>query len=116
MFRALGVGLAARVWAFLEAEQYEPKTPELEATVLGLGRPAIDALDLGSYTRPRDARRKLTQAGQRIVATDARYQRVEVRRGPYGWDLLVARVRGGQELEERRRIRATTRAAGLAAV
>lgn len=39
---------------------------------------------------PRDARRKLTQAGQRIVATDARYQRVEVRRGPYGWDLLVA--------------------------
>lgn len=65
---------------------------------------------------PRQAWPGGTVAGERIVATDARYTRVELRRGPYGWDLLVVRRRGGQQLEEARRIRATTRAAGLAAV
>ncbi len=113
MFRALGVGLAARVWSYIEAERYEPKTPELEATYIGLGTPALAALDLAGYARPRAARAKLVTAGQRIVATDARYQRAEVRRGRHGWELLVARLRGGQELEERRRIRTTSRAAGL---
>jgi len=113
MFRALGVGLAARVWAYLEAEQYEPKTPDLEATYIGLGAPALAALDLAGYTRTRDARVKLAVAGERIVATDARYTRIELRSGPYGHELVVVRRRGDQALEEARAIRAKTRAAGL---
>lgn len=116
MFRRLGVGLAARVWSYIEAERYDAKTVELEATYIGLGAPALAALDLAGYTRPRAARAKLVQAGERIVATDARYTRIETIRGRYGWDLLVVRRRGGQALEEARRIRTTTRAAGLAAV
>jgi len=84
MFRALGVGLAARVWAYLEAEQYEPKTPDLEATYIGLGAPALAALDLAGYTRTRDARVKLAVAGERIVATDARYTRIERGAAPTG--------------------------------
>lgn len=58
-------------------------------------------------------RAKLADAGERIVATDARYTRIELRRGPYGHELVVVRRRGGPALEEARAIRAKTRDAGL---
>ncbi len=47
------------------------------------------------------------------MATDARYTRIELRRGPYGHELVVIRRRGGPALEEARAIRAKTRDVGL---
>ncbi len=104
MFRRLGVGLAARVWAYLEAEAYEPKGPGWEAKAIGLGPPAIAALDLAGYKRARDGRRALGRAAERIVRTDSRYEAIDVRPGVYGHDLYVVRRRGDC-LREHRQVR-----------
>ncbi len=100
LFRGLGSGLAARLWSYLEAESYEPQTPELEKTVVGLGPPVVATLDLGGYAQARDARAKLRAASRRILGEqgDPRYERITLRRGPRGYELLVVRLRGGQQL------------------
>lgn len=110
LFRALGNGLAARLWAFLEGERYEPKGErggeQREAKAIGLGAPVVAALDLASYGRLRDARRKLGRAGERIMLEDPRYEAVEVRPSSLGYDLYVVRRRLPQRtLAERRAVR-----------
>ena len=108
MFRRLGVGLAARIWAYLEAESYELKGRDRETKAIGLGPPAVAALDLAGYKRARDARRALSRAAERIVVTDPRYEAVDVRPGVYGYDLYVVRRRGDR-LREHRRVREALR-------
>jgi hypothetical protein len=107
-FRALGGGLAARVWAFLEAEQFDPKGDDIETKALGLGEPMLQALGLNRYGRSQDARVRLRRGCARIVAQDARYELLEVRRGPMGWDLYAVR-RAGERLQEHRHVRQLAR-------
>jgi len=108
--RALGSGLAARVWAFLEAEQFEPKGDDREGKALALAEPMIQALGLARYGRPQDARARLRRACARIVAQDARYEQLDVRPGPWGggWDLYAVR-RAGERLKEHREVRQLVR-------
>ncbi len=80
-FRRLGSGAAARVWAYLEAESYEPKADGLETKVIGLGPKIIATLDLAGYERPRDAIRALRRASAR---GDARRRALRARRSPPG--------------------------------
>lgn len=71
-------GVAKRVWIYLEAERYKPAGGGVSETSIGLGSPALACLGVDSYSRHRDARRALSQAGERIVEADSRYQSVTV--------------------------------------
>ncbi len=73
-----------------------------KAKAIGLGPPAIAALDLAGYKRARDGRRALRRAAERIVRTDYRYEAIDVRPGVYvsisveraphaGWRILAVR-------------------------
>jgi len=103
MFRRLGIGLAARLWAFLEAERYEAKGGGVETTVIGLGPKALGALNLAGYKRPRDAIGAVRQAASKIRTADVRYGLIEIRPGIYGRDLYVVRHQAGKPLDEARK-------------
>ncbi len=109
MFRALGIGIAARLWAYLEAERYEPKAGGLETKTIGLGPPVIAALDLAGCKRPRDAIAAMRRGALKIRERDPRYQLIEVRPGIHGRDLYVVR-RTGEALTQARKVRAQVRA------
>ncbi len=72
LLRALGNGLAARVWVTLEAWARWPQRSleGREETAIGLGRPALQSLGVAHYDRLRDARRALDRAGRNLVAID----------------------------------------------
>jgi hypothetical protein len=95
LLRALGTGLAARVWAALEAWGRWPQQSMdgREETAIGLGEPALNSLGVGGYARPRAARAAIDRAGQQILATDPSYELVRCERRA-GWCLVVRRLCG----------------------
>ena len=95
LLRALGPGLASRVWAGLEAWARWPQESfdGRQETAIGLGTPALESLGVAGYARPIDARRALDRAGRRIVATDPAYELVRCERRA-GWCLIVRRLSG----------------------
>lgn len=104
-------GLSARLWVYLEAEQWKPQPSERrESTWIGLGRPALASLGADGYARHVDARKALKRAGIRVVKADTRYESVTVERRPGGWALVAMRSTG-QLRRERERVRATLAAA-----
>jgi hypothetical protein len=105
----MGRGLAARLWAYLEAEQFEPKGGGVESKVIGLGPPMLEALDLAGYARWRDAKRALSRAAERVTVEDARYQLVEIRKGVVGHDLYVVRRTDQQEIQQVAQVREIVR-------
>jgi len=115
LLRALGTGLAARVWAALEAWGRWPQQSMdgREETALGLGEPALNSLGVGGYARPRAARAALDRAGEQIIAIDPSYEFVRCeRRG--GWCLVVRRL-AGPRARAQVRTGASWRSEGIAA-
>lgn len=97
LLRTLGTGLAARVWVALEAWARWPQRSfdGREETAIGLGRPALESLGVGGYSRERDARLALARAATTIERVDSAYERLSVeRRG--GWCLVARRVSGAR--------------------
>lgn len=104
LLRALGPGMAARLWAALEAWARWPARSfdGREETAIGLGEPALQSLGVGGYDRVRDARRALDRAGERLVAVDPAYELV--RCGKRAGSILVARrISGAKARAETRR-------------
>lgn len=99
-------GAAKRAYVYLEAESYKPVGDGLMATSIGLGKPALDALGVGHYSRHRDARRALDRAGSRIIEADARYHSIRCEQRPGGYALVAERLDA-----ERLRVRRETRKA-----
>jgi hypothetical protein len=97
LLRALGSGLAARVWAALEAWGSWPARTmdEREECAIGLGEPARQSLGVAHYERLRDARAALNRAGQRIAAADPAYELVRCEKRA-GWCLVVRRLSGAR--------------------
>ena len=104
LLRALGPGLAARIWAVLEAWGRWPahSFDGREETAIGLGQPALQSLGVGRYTKSADARRALNRAGERLVAVDPAYELVHCERRA-GWALVARRVSGAKARAEARR-------------
>lgn len=98
LLRALGNGLAARVWVALEGWARWPQRSldGREETAIGLGQPALESLGVGGYSQPRQARAALNRAGQRLVAVDPAYELVSCERRGGGWCLVVRRLIGGR--------------------
>jgi hypothetical protein len=104
LLRALGSGLAARVWVALEGWARWPQRSldGREESAIGLGRPALESLGIGGYKRPRAGRAALDRAGDQIVAVDPAYELVHCeRRG--GWCLVVRRLAGARARAEARK-------------
>ncbi len=97
LLRALGPGVAARMWALLEAWGRWPARSfdGREETAIGLGQPALQSLGATGYERLRDARRALDRAGERIVAVDPSYELVRCEQRS-GWVLVVRRLAGSK--------------------
>jgi hypothetical protein len=97
LLRALGVGLAARLWVALEAWARWPQRSfdGCEETAIGLGEPAMQSLGVGGYSRARRARQALDLAGARIAAVDPAYDLVRCERRA-GWCLVARRVSGAR--------------------
>lgn len=109
VLRALGPGLPARVWACMEAWARWPQQSfdGFEETAIGLGRPALESLGVARYARPKDARRALDRAGDKIIASDPAYLLVHCEKRA-GWCLVVRRRVGARTRGElRRQFRAT---------
>ncbi len=115
LLRALGSGLPARLWATLEAWGRWPSRSfdGCEECAIGLGRPALESLGVGRYSRAKDARRALDRAGRTLVAIDPAYELVRCERRA-GWCLVVRRVSGARARAEARS-GAAWRSAGIAA-
>ena len=66
LLRALGNGLPARLWAALEAWARWPQRSldGREETAIGLGKPALESLGVGRYSKPNQARAALKRAGR----------------------------------------------------
>jgi hypothetical protein len=98
LLRALGTGLAARLWAALEAWGRWPQRSldGREETAIGLGRPALESLGVGKYSQQRQARMALNRAGQQLVAVDPAYELVRCEQRTGGWCLVVRRVCGAR--------------------
>jgi hypothetical protein len=113
LLRALGPGLSARLWVALEAWARWPAHTfdGREETALGLGQPALQSFGLERYERPRDARRALDRAGERLVAVDPAYELVGCQRRA-GWTLVARRVSGAKARAEARK-GALWRSAGI---
>lgn len=105
LLRALGTGLAARMWAALEAWARWPQRSldGCEETAIGLGRPALQSLGVAQYERQRDARRALDRAGRSLVAVDPAYELVRCERRGGGWCLVIRRVAGARARAEIRK-------------
>ena len=97
-------GAAKRAYVYLEAESYKPIGNGLTATSIGLGKPALDALGVGHYSRHRDARRALDRAGRRIIEADDHYSTIRCEQRPGGYALVAERLDA-----ERLRVRRETR-------
>lgn len=97
LLRALGTGLAARLWAALEAWARWPQRSldGCEECAIGLGQPALESLGVGRYSQPRQARAALNRAGRQIVAADPAYETVSCERRS-GWCLVVRRLSGAR--------------------
>jgi hypothetical protein len=115
LLRVLGSGLAARLWAALEAWARWPQRSldDREECAIGLGQPALESLGVGGYNRPRAARTALDRAGARIVAVDPAYELVCCERRS-GWCLVVRRVAGARARADARKA-GGHRDAGIAA-
>jgi len=106
LLRALGPGVASRVWAVLEAWGRWPEHSfdGWESAAIGLGSPAVESLGVGGYARARQARMALDRAGRQIVAVDPAYDLVRCERrgaapgagGTGGWCLVARRVSGAR--------------------
>jgi len=117
LLRSLGSGLAARLWAALEAWGRWPQRSidaREETTAIGLGEPARQSLGVGGYREHRQARAALNRAGQVIVARDAAYRLVCCERRGGGWALVVRRLSGGRARAQARS-EASWRSPGTAA-
>lgn len=97
-------GTAKRAYVYLEAESYKATGEGLTATAIGLGKPALDALGVGHYSRHRDARRALDRAGRRIIEADDRYHSIRCEQRPGGYALVAEKLDA-----ERLRVRRETR-------
>lgn len=108
LLRALGSGLAARLWVALEAWARWPQRSldGREETAIGLGQPALQSLGVGGYKRPRAARAALDRAGTQITAADPAYELVHCERRGGGWCLIVRRLSGARGRAEARKANA----------
>ncbi len=115
LLRHLGSGLPARLWATLEAWGRWParSLDGFEECAIGLGRPALESLGVGRYSRVKDARRALARAGGTLVAVDPAYELVRCERRGGGWSLVVRRV-SGQRARAQVRSGAAWRSPGIA--
>ena len=113
---ALGTGLAARLWAALEAWALWPQRSMdgREETAIGLGRPALESLGVGKYGQQRQARAALNRAGQQLVAVDPAYELVRCEQRAGGWCLVTRRMCGARSRAAARK-GATFRDPGVAA-
>jgi len=105
LLRALGPGLAGRLFAAMEGWARWPQKAldgRTEETAIGLGRPALESLGVGNYDRPERARDALNRAGAKIMAVDPAYQLVRCERRA-GWCLVVRRVTGARARAAARR-------------
>lgn len=105
MMRALGTGLAARVWVALEAWARWPQRSldeRTEVCSIGLGEPALNSLGVGGYARRVDARKALVAAGRKIASVDPAYGQITVEER-IGYQLVAHRVRGAKARAEARR-------------
>ncbi len=114
LLRKLGGGLAARVWATLEAWGRWPQRSldGREETAIGLGRPALESFGVAHYARRHDARRALNRAGAQLVKLDRAYELVRCEKRA-GWCLVVRRLSGGKARAQARS--GATRSQGIAA-
>ena len=105
LLRALGNGLPARLWAVLEAWARWPQRSldGREETAIGLGKPALESLGVGRYSKPNQARAALKRAGERIVAVDPAYELVRCKHRGGGWSLVVRRLSGARSRAEARK-------------
>jgi hypothetical protein len=105
LLRALGTGLAARLWAALEAWARWPQRSldGREECAIGLGQPALESLGVGRYSKPRQARAALNRAGQQLIDIDPAYELVRCERRGGGWCLVVRRVCGARARGEARK-------------
>jgi len=105
LLRALGSGLAARVWVALEGWARWPQRSldGREECSIGLGQPALQSLGVARYDRQRDARRALDRAGGNLVAVDSAYERVRCEHRGGGWCLVVRRLAGARARAEARK-------------
>jgi hypothetical protein len=103
LLRALGPGMPARLWVALEAwGKWPARTFDgQEETAIWLADPALQSLGVGKYDRPRDARRALDRAGERLVAVDPAYELVRCERRA-GSALIARRVSGAKGRAEAR--------------
>lgn len=85
-------GVAARLWVYLEAEDWRPRRGETEVVRWVTLSPEAFGVFGMSYARDRDARRHLAEAGERIVAADARYSAVVVESRDERWILRALRL------------------------
>lgn len=102
LLRALGPGLAGRLWAFLEGEDLTKR--DLLGHFVGykgLGQPALETFGVAGYARHVDARRALKKAGERIVATDPKWVSVTVEKRA-GWQLHYSRLPSDTQIAELR--------------
>ncbi len=116
LLRALGSGLAARVWATLEAWGRWPARSldgQQEECAIGLGEPARQSLGVGGYKQASQARAALDRAGARIAAADPSYELIRCERRA-GWCLVVRRLSGARA-RARARSDAPWRSKGIAA-
>jgi len=115
LLRALGSGLAARLWVALEAWGSWPQRTldGHEECAIGLGEPARQSLGVGAYKRPRAARTALDRAGAQIIAADPGYELVRCEKRA-GWCLVVRRLTGARARVAARQ-GAAWRAEGIAA-
>ncbi len=97
LLRALGPGLAGRVWAFLEGERLKPDQDGLRTGHVSLGTPALRTLGLDRCTRATGARKKLRKAAARIVATDPAWVSIDVVQRA-GWQLVFRRRHSETEI------------------
>jgi hypothetical protein len=104
LLRALGPGMPARLWVALEAwGKWPARTFDgQEEAAIFLADPALQSLGVGKYDRPRDARRALNRAGERLVAVDPAYELVRCERRA-GSALIARRVSGAKGRTEARR-------------
>ena len=105
LLRALGTGLPARVWVALEAWARWPQRSldGREECAIGLGRPALESLGVGRYSKPRQARAALNRAGEAMIAVDPSYELVCCERRGGGWCLVVRRLAGARTRAKVRR-------------
>lgn len=83
--------VAARVWVYLEAEDWRPKAGRKEVQRwLALNPKSYRTLGV-HHTRERDARAALARACDRIMLVDGRYAVVSVQETNKGWCLLATR-------------------------